>query len=73
MGLAIFCPATSLKKGYPFELQLPDSLEITGVILSDQVKSFDWKARNAQFICKLPGEFLDEVTGKLQTLIVKNR
>ncbi len=34
-GLAIFCPITSKVKGYPFEIMIPDNLEINGVILSD--------------------------------------
>ncbi|MDW7651219.1 MAG: endoribonuclease MazF [Bacillota bacterium] len=69
VGLAIFCPITSQKKGYPFEVQLPDSFEITGVILSDHVKNFDWKARNAKYICALSGDLLHEVLGKLRTLL----
>ena len=45
--LAIFCPITRHEKGYPFEVKLPDSLEISGVILSDQLKNLDWKTREA--------------------------
>ena len=54
VGLAILCPITSQVKGYPFEVLIPDGLEIGGAILSDQVKSLDWKARKAEFGCKLP-------------------
>jgi len=46
VGLAILCPITSQVKGYPFEVQIPDGLKVSGAILSDQVKSLDWKARN---------------------------
>ncbi len=69
VGLAIFCPITSQNKGYPFEVQLPESTEITGVILSDHVKNFDWKARKAKFICTLPNKYLHEVLGKLRALL----
>ncbi len=69
VGLAIFCPITSQKKGYPFEVLIPASLEITGVILSDQVKSFDWRARKAKYICTLPESHLSEVLGKLGVLL----
>lgn len=69
VGLAIFCPITSQKKGYPFEVPLPDSLEVAGVILADQVKSFDWRARKARYICTLPGSCLCEVLGKLTALL----
>jgi mRNA interferase MazF len=51
-GLAILCPITSRAKGYPFEVVLPPGMTVSGVILCDQVKSVDWKARNAVFICQ---------------------
>ena len=69
VGLAILCPITSQIKGYPFEVLIPDGLEISGAILSDQVKSLDWQARQAEIICKLPSAELDEVLQKLKTLI----
>jgi mRNA interferase MazF len=68
VGLAIFCPITSQVKGYPFEVQLPDGLGVKGVILSDQVKSLDWEARQAELMGKLPAKVLDEVLEKLGTL-----
>ena len=69
VGLAILCPITSQIKGYPFEVLLPDGLKISGAILSDQVKSLDWKIRQAEFICKLTSDALDEVLQKLNALI----
>lgn len=69
VGLAILCPITSQIKNYPFEVLIPDDLKISGAILSDQVKSLDWKVRQAEFICKLPASKLDEVLKKLGTLI----
>jgi len=69
VGLAILCPITSQIKNYPFEVLIPAGLQISGVILSDQVKNLDWKARQAEFVCKLPDSALDKVLGKLGTLI----
>lgn len=69
VGLAILCPITSQIKNYPFEVIIPDGLKISGAILSDQVKSLDWRARQAEFVCKLPESSLDEVLQKLGTLI----
>jgi mRNA interferase MazF len=69
VGLAILCPITSQVKGYPFEVKISEGLEIGGAVLSDQVKSLDWKARQAKFICKLPSEYFNEVVKKLSTLI----
>ena len=69
VGLAIMCPITSKIKGYPFEVVIPNGLPVTGAILSDQVKSLDWKARKAIFACQLPGATVDEVFQKLKTLL----
>lgn len=67
--LAILCPITSQIKGYPFEVIIPAGLKIGGAILSDQVKSLDWKARQAEFVCKLPAATMDEVLQKLNALL----
>ncbi|MCX6004861.1 MAG: endoribonuclease MazF [Chloroflexi bacterium] len=68
-GLAILCPITSQIKGYPFEVLIPEGLPIAGAILSDQVKSLDWRARNAELICRLPTETISEILQKLGTLL----
>lgn len=68
-GLALFCPITSRAKGYPFEVALPDGLKTSGVVLSDQVKSLDWRARRADFACALPPETLAEVLARLDALL----
>ncbi len=69
VGLAILCPITSHQKGYPFEVAIPSGLKVTGVVLSDQVKSLDWRTREAEFICKLPEAVIAETLKKLGTLI----
>lgn len=71
VGLAIFCPITGQEKGYPFEVKLPDGLQVQGVILADQVRSLDWRVRKAQRICALPREIMVEVFGKLATLLTE--
>ena len=50
VGLAILCPITSRVKGYPFEVALPAEGAVSGVVLSDQVKSLDWRTRGAELI-----------------------
>lgn len=68
IGLALFCPITSKEKGYPFEV-LVDGNKIHGCVLSDQVKSLDWKMRNVEFIEKLEKERLTEVITKILVMI----
>jgi len=69
VGLAIFCPVTTRIKGYPFEVVIPEGLKISGVILADQVKNFDWTVRKTKLITRLPISVTDEVSKKLKTLI----
>jgi len=42
---------------------------VAGVVLSDQVKSFDWKIRNAEFCDKLSEAVVLEIFKKLETLL----
>jgi mRNA interferase MazF len=69
VGLAILCPITSQVKGYPFEVQIPSGLEVRGVILADQVKSLDWRAREVELTCTLPAEAVAEVLQKIRVLL----
>ena len=68
-GLALLCPVTGQVKAYPFEVRLPEGLPVTGVVLSDQVKSLDWRARNAELVCTLTDEAVTELLQKLATLV----
>jgi mRNA interferase MazF len=68
-GLALVCPVTSQVKGYPFEVGLPAGLPVSGVVLADQVKSLDWQARRADFLCRLPDEVTAEVLEKIGLLV----
>ena len=67
--LAILCPVTNQIKGYPFEVLLPAGLPVTGAILADQVKSLDWRVRDAEWICALPPRVVAEILQKLGTLL----
>jgi len=69
VGLALFCPVTNQVKGYPFEVIIPPGLEVTGVILSDQAKSLDWKIRNTEYYDKVPETVVVEILKKLSTLL----
>jgi mRNA interferase MazF len=69
IGLAILCPITNQTKGYPFEVALPDGLAVRGVVLSDQIKNLDWRARRAARICSVPDETVVQVLRKLYALL----
>lgn len=69
VGLALVCPITSNVKGYPFEVELPQGLPAQGAILCDQVRSIDWRARQAEKFCPAPREVVEEVTSKILVLV----
>ncbi len=70
VGLALFCPITSQKKGYPFEVDLRSTRKITGVALSDQIKSLDWKTRNASFAERVSESVITECVLKIKALLM---
>lgn len=69
VGLCLLCPIANQVKGYPFEVLIPAGLSVTGVVLSDQAKSLDWRVRNVEFIVDLPEAVTNEVLKKLKSLL----
>ena len=69
VGLALLCPITKQVKGYPFEVVLPGDLSVDGVVLADQVKSLDWRARQAERAGRVPPATFAEVRGKILALL----
>jgi len=68
-GLALVCPITRQAKGYPFEVALPAGFPVDGVVLADQVKSVDWRARRSSFIARAPEEVVRSVGGLMARLL----
>lgn len=81
-GFVAVCPLTNQKKGYPFEVELPDEgislgggYPITGVVLTDQLKTLDWKARNLKILKKYNrgdeqiDEIVEECLAKVKTYL----
>jgi mRNA interferase MazF len=56
-------------KGYPFEVQLPSGLSISGVILADHLRSIDWQARRADPAGVAPSPVVDAVLARLAPLL----
>lgn len=55
-ALVLVCPITNTNKKHPFHIELDRRTETTGVILCDQAKMLDVKARNARFQEKCPND-----------------
>lgn len=69
VGLAVVCAITNERKGYPWEVAIPDNPLVSGIVLADQVKSMDWRQRKAEFVCTPEEELLEEVIDKAFALL----
>lgn len=67
--LAILCPITNRSKGYPFEVALPPGSPVQGVVLADQARSLDWRARHVEIAGAAPEAVTVDVLKKLATLV----
>jgi len=68
-GLCIACPVTNSRRDYPFHVTIPDDCDVTGVVMVEQVKSIDFRARNVKRIGPAPDAVLDEVLSLLDACI----
>jgi len=67
-GLALCCPITSKIKAYPFEVETLGK-KVDGVILSDQIRNLDWRARNADLIEKASPKVIEKVIQNIELLL----
>lgn len=68
-GLCIACPITNSRRDYPFHVSIPDDCDVTGVVMVEQVKSIDYRAREVKRIGPAPEAVLDEVLSLLDACI----
>jgi mRNA interferase MazF len=68
IGLMVCCPLSTRIKGYPFEVAVQIGGQ-PGVVLSDQVKSLDWRVRRAQKKGVVPEAALQDVRAKVKALL----
>ena len=68
-NLAVVCPITSQKKGYPFEVALPAGAPLEGCILADHLKNVDWSARQAKLIGRARTDLLTQVLERIGALL----
>ncbi|MED4534223.1 type II toxin-antitoxin system PemK/MazF family toxin [Metabacillus fastidiosus] len=68
-GFAAICPIINSIRGWGYEVKLPEGLAFQGVILTDQVKSLDWKARNIKIKDHVSEEIVDDCLAKIHTFL----
>jgi mRNA interferase MazF len=67
--LALVCPITRQRKGYPFEVEIVSDQGVDGAVLVDQLRSIDWKERKARRVGVLTADQLQELLAKVATLV----
>jgi mRNA interferase MazF len=68
-GLAFACPVTNQMKGGSFDVPIPPVARVTGAVLSDQLRSIDWLARNASFHSVAPDDLVIEVLARIEAVL----
>jgi mRNA interferase MazF len=68
-GLAMVCPLTTTDRGYPFHVAVTDNPRVKGFVMVEQVKSIDYRTRQAKSIGKASNDLLDEVLSMLDACI----
>ena len=68
-GFCIACPVTDTRRDFPFHVSIPDGEAVTGVVMVEQVKSIDYRARAVKRIGAAPEPVMDEVLSILDACI----
>ncbi|MBT9543862.1 MAG: type II toxin-antitoxin system PemK/MazF family toxin [Candidatus Sericytochromatia bacterium] len=68
-GLALVCPITNTFRNFPFHVAIPADTGLTGYIMVEQVKSVDYKIREAKRIKRAPLAVLNEVLALLDACL----
>lgn len=68
-NMVIICPITNTKGLHSLEIEIPNGHKTTGVIIADQIKSFDFFKRNGVFFERLPDRLVIRVI-EIQSKII---
>jgi mRNA interferase MazF len=69
MGFAVVCPISKTKRQNPFYVKIPQGLKVKGVVMADQVRSLDFRARKATFICDCPNLLIEDVLRRIKPIL----
>jgi mRNA interferase MazF len=69
MGFAFVCPISNTQRRNPFYVLIPEGAGVTGVIMADQMRSLDFRARQASLICKCPEQVFEDVLRRIKPIV----
>ncbi|MCG3715075.1 type II toxin-antitoxin system PemK/MazF family toxin [Aliarcobacter butzleri] len=68
LGLAIACSITNTNRNFPFHVKL-EAKNLKGFIMTEQIKSIDFNAREVKFVEKVDEKILNQVLGITKSII----
>lgn len=68
-SMAMVCPITNTDKNHPLHVPLDGRTATTGVVLCDQAKMLDMRARKAELIEKAPTDIVEEACDIVKSFI----
>lgn len=68
-GLCFVCPVTNTRRDYPFHVEIPQDERMTGVVMTEHVRSVDFSARNAKLIGTAPASVVEQVLAILDACL----
>ncbi len=68
-GLCLACPITNTRRNYPFHVPIPEGHPVTGFVMVEQIKSTDFRSRQAKRIGKAPTAVVEESLSILDACI----
>ena len=68
-SVLLVCPITRKRRSWPFEVSLPPTGRLNGVVLVDQIRVVDPVARPVGYGGRLPDAMFSEIQAKLASLL----
>ncbi len=72
VGFAFVCPISNTQRQNPFYVKIPEGEAVTGVIMTDQTRSLDFRAREARFMGECPEILLQDVLRRIKPILFQS-
>ena len=69
MGFVFVCPISNTQRKNPFYIPILSTKVVTGIIMADQLRSLDYRARQASFMGECPKDLLEEVLKRIKPIL----
>ena len=68
LGLAFACPITNTKRDFPFHIRY-DGNNVSGFIMTEQLKSIDYNSRKIKFVEKADNNTMEQILGIIDSIL----